>query len=384
MPRVNSLAQRGVIIDEMRAAAPWTYPSVLSLMSGLYPQQHGADGHLFENTLSEFDPEIPLLHEVLHEAGWSTAAFVANPFFLDWNDFHTGFDRFDGSFIGEGGHEGGQASVWARETMFGDSVNAAIRAHYDPRPVERSEFTYVHYIDVHGPWKGAPFSWTYEGATRFIDERIAELHAYMSERYGGKLLFFVTSDHGRELRDDLQIGEGPEWRKRKATIHEFNVRVPFAILPGEKVPEGRRISGPTSNVDFVPTVLDWLEMESPLPLPGRSLLPAILEGRELADDRPIYGRHSAFGTLTDGLVHEGRKYLRYFDATTGDLVRREVFDLAADPREAVPVGDEFEPVRELIRIEAGTRGVVFEKRFADVPADVQEKLRALGYLGGEP
>ena len=43
---VNALAQRGVVFEGMRAAAPWTYPSIVSLLSGLYPQQHGADGHL--------------------------------------------------------------------------------------------------------------------------------------------------------------------------------------------------------------------------------------------------------------------------------------------------------------------------------------------------
>ena len=44
LTRVNALAERGVVFDEMRAVAPWTYPSVISLLSGLYPQQHGGGG----------------------------------------------------------------------------------------------------------------------------------------------------------------------------------------------------------------------------------------------------------------------------------------------------------------------------------------------------
>ena len=38
--------------------------------------------------------------------------------------------------------------------------------HFDGIDPETPEFTYVHYIDVHGPWEGAPFEDSYEAAIR--------------------------------------------------------------------------------------------------------------------------------------------------------------------------------------------------------------------------
>jgi len=60
----------------MRSVAPWTYPSVISLFTGLYPQQHGADGDETGAVLSVFSDEVPLLPRTLGAAGYHTAGFV--------------------------------------------------------------------------------------------------------------------------------------------------------------------------------------------------------------------------------------------------------------------------------------------------------------------
>ena len=194
MPRINALARRGVAFEEMRSTAPWTYPSVISLFSGLYPQQHGADGHLTnEHLLGRFEPGVPLLHKILRSAGYTTAAFITNPFLLRWNAFHRGFDTFDAHFIkSQGPIRPSYPKVWVPETMFANSVNEEILAQFDLRPRTDPEFVYVHYIDVHGPWRGAPFPQSYSESIRFVDEKVAEIYAYFMERYNGELLFFVT------------------------------------------------------------------------------------------------------------------------------------------------------------------------------------------------
>jgi len=57
----------------MRHAAPWTYPSVVTMFSGLYPQQHGAEGHVRQwDLLYTFSRDVPLLHKVLKAAGYET------------------------------------------------------------------------------------------------------------------------------------------------------------------------------------------------------------------------------------------------------------------------------------------------------------------------
>ncbi len=377
---VNALAQRGVVFEGMRAAAPWTYPSIVSLLSGLYPQQHGADGHLHEDTLSHFSPEVPLLQKQLRAAGFTTTAFVTNPFLLDWNPFHLGFDVFDSHFVRSQGDRRGDTSVWMPQQMYADSVNASVRGRFDALPRRAPEFTYIHYIDVHGPWHGAPFTADYPSAIRFVDENVVEIYDYFAERYEGDFVFFVTSDHGRGLDDDQTVGYGPEFRKQKQSIHDYNLRIPFAILPSDFVTQPRRVEGACSNVDFVPTVLDWLGLPGREGLPGRSLLPAIVDGAPLPADRAIYARNSAFGSLTDGVILGDRKYVRYFDAKSRDLVARRVFDLAGDPRETRSLGDDFGATDAIVSAAADTGGVVYPSEFRGLSDENAAQLRALGYL----
>jgi arylsulfatase A-like enzyme len=390
MPQVAALARRGVVFENLRSVAPWTYPSVISLFSGLYPQQHGADGHPYHDRvtlqrrrspqLTTFDPGIPLLQGLLKRAGYYTAGFVTNPFLQTWNPFHAGFDHYDiDGFVGSQGNlRGFPKLVWTRN-MFADSVNTAVIAHFDARPLREPEFTYVHYIDAHGPWEGAPFPGGYESAVRYLGPKVLQLYEYFATRYGDDLLFIVTSDHGREFGDDLEIGEGRPWRRRKHSMHDFNLHIPLWVLPGRRVPQGRVVREAAASIDVLPTLLDWLDLEPPASLPGISLLPAV-EGGSIGADRALYARMSAFNRLDDAIVYRGRKYVRYRDPQTREEKRRAVFDLAADPREARSLGDDFGAAAALLESSAGTHGVEYPARFESPPDEVLESLQALGYL----
>jgi arylsulfatase A-like enzyme len=384
MAGVNAAARRGVVVEQMRSAAPWTYPSVISLMSGLYPQQHGADGHLEQNLLSRVDPGVPLLQRRLRSAGYTTAAFVTNPFLLDWNDFHDGFEHFDGSFVGSQSNRRGDESVWNPQTMFANHVNTAVRAHFDATPFGAPELLYIHYIDVHGPWHGAPFRPDYNEAVRYVDRKIMEVYDRALKRYAGNVLFIVTSDHGRALDDDRRVGFGRRWRKQKHSVHDYNLRIPFAVLPSAIVPQGVRVSGPASNVDVVPTLLDWLALEPRVERPGISLLGAIRGGSPLPADRVLYARNAAFGELNDAFVVNGRKHLRFFDIASGALTARRLFDLDNDPRETTsPDADALPAIAALTEAAGSRQGLHFEVIFDGIDADVEARLRALGYLGGD-
>ncbi len=380
----RALAERGVRFEGMRAVAPWTYPSVISLFSGLYPQQHGADGNQEGGLLSTFADEVPLLPRTLRAAGYRTAGFVTNPFLHEWNPVHRAFDHYDASFIrNQGPTRGHGALVWT-ERMYADSVNAALLAHYEATPLEGPEFTYVHYIDVHGRaegperWKDAPFPGTYEDAVRYVDGKIAELHAYFSRRYGEKLLFLVTSDHGQDQADDLELGEGKPWRKRKASLHDFNLRVPLYVLPGADVPVGVVVTGPSANIDVTPTLLDWLGLAPHAGVPGRSLLGAIRGQAYDGAARCLYARNSAFGRFEEAVLQGGLKYMRY--RQPGRAL--SLFDLAADPRETRPLQRDTADLERCLSEAADAHGVVYPARFEHPAPDLFEDLRELGY-GGE-
>lgn len=384
MPETRALAERGVRFEEMRAVAPWTYPSVISLLSGLYPQQHGADGSADGQRLTIFAEAVPLLPRLLGAAGYRTAGFVTNPFLHEWNPVHRAFEHYDASFIGNQGPTRGHGErVWT-ERMYANSVNPAVRAWFDGRAPEGPEFTYVHYIDVHGRkegperWQGAPFEPSYEGAVGYVDGKIRELYDYFSARYGGELLFLVTSDHGQDLEDDVKVGQGPPWRQRKASLHDFNLRIPLVVLPGRPVPAGSVVAGPCTNVDVTPTLLDWLALPPLEDAPGKSLLAAILGQPYDGHARDLYARNSAFGRLEEALVHDSKKLVRYAQPVQA----RSLFDLATDPREERPLGRIT--AEDEARLEAAAaQRLVFPAELGEPDAGLREDLDALGYGGKE-
>ena len=379
--RITRLAERGIVFEQMRSVAPWTYPAVISMLSGLYPQQHGADGALNSDVLSTFDGEVPLLHKMLRASGYRTAGFVTNPFFHTWNTFHEGFDSYDIHFINSvGNRRGFERLVWVPERMFANYVNSSVVKHFDRESYRRPEFTYIHYIDVHGPWKGAPFSGNYRASVEYIDERLVEMYEYFMHRYDGNLLFFVTSDHGQALGDDERVGYGQPWRKNKGSVHDFNLRIPFIILPSDLVSTARRISEPCSNADFAPTVLDWLGISQEYRTPGVSLMPIIGGGTLSGETRALYSKVSAFGRLSDCVVFRNRKYVRFFDVDTRQVVSTRVFDLVGDPREEVSLDGEFEDRIGLLQEAERTHGLAYAAHYDDISPQAKARLQALGYL----
>ena len=376
MPKLNALADRGVRFEQMRSVAPWTYPSVLSMMTGLLPQQHGADGHRTSNLLARFSDQVPTLQKRLKAAGYTTRAWVTNPFLHTWNPFHEGFDHYDISFIGSQGNVRGDASkVWKPETMFADSVNAAATKVFAAEAPTGPELSYFHYIDVHGPWKGAPFEKGYESACRYTDERVAEVHAMCRERYDDHMLFVVISDHGKSLGDDETLGAGRPWRFNKSSPHEFNVRIPFWILPARGIPSVV-VDAPVTNVDLTPTILDWLGM------PDRGLMGRTLRGAAhgaALSEAPGFCRMAAFGWRNEAVLHEGRKTIRYFDPDTGEYLETRAFDVVADPNEETPLADPERDVALLDRM-AGDHGQAYEPVFDAVDDGLKSQLQALGYL----
>lgn len=384
MPRLGALAERGIVADQMRSVAAWTYPSVVSLLSGLYPQQHNAEGDMFQNVLATFDRQVPLLPAALRERGYDTAAFITNPFLHRWNPLHEAFDTYEADFIGSQGNLRGRARMVWRGEMFADTVNASIREHFDASTPSAPEFTYIHYIDVHGPWKDAPFEADYEASIRWTDDKVVEMYEYFDARYDGDMLFVITSDHGMALGDDETIGDGERRRVNKKSVYDFNLRIPFLVLPSRVVTEPRRFDASCSNIDVVPTLFDWLGIDAPWDMPGTSLMPLVRGEADTLPERALYSRNSSFKELNECIVYEGRKYLRHYNPRTRKPTVSRIFDLAADPRETNSLGDDFGEVRPLYEEVKGTHGLHFKGVFEPPSDEIMEGLQALGYMGGTP
>jgi arylsulfatase A-like enzyme len=204
----------------------------------------------------------------------------------------------------------------------------------------------------------------YDDEIAYFDSQLALLLQEL-ERGGfleNSLVVFVA-DHGEEFLEHGQI-------KHCRTLFDSLVKVPLLLrIPGV---EPAVLSGPAQALDLVPTVLDYLGLDTAkLHLEGRSLRPMIA-GKEPA--HPY--QYSSQGSLR--AVSDTRFKLVWDLATE----QRALYDLKADPGETRDVLQEQRRaygelkkalVERLAHLES-TDEVVRQAR------EAEKQLRALGYL----
>jgi arylsulfatase A-like enzyme len=375
-PALKKLAERGVVYEQHVASAGQTVPSTLTLLTSLHPAEHGFR-HLGNGHFSKHRPVYPdaltLLPEVLKEAGYATAGFVGNPFLQDENGFSQGYDRFlysdaDGARL----------------------TDAAIR--WMDQHVSDGEpfFLYVHYFDVHTPYRppgrfrelfprpangrviesnghvpGArkrdlrATVALYDGGIAYTDDQIGRLLASL-DALGvvEETVVAVTSDHGEEFMDHGGFGHGTH-------VHGELVRAPLIIAgPGVRDP-GRREAKLTQHLDLAPTLLTLAGVEAPAEFRGKPF--AGNAAAAFAEDGPFYAVHA-----------DGYKLIVNIDSGEAQVFS---LDDALDQHPLQEPDVELR-LRERLAWYRALKSLYEEEANADVPgwSDAERaKLEALGY-----
>jgi arylsulfatase A-like enzyme/Tfp pilus assembly protein PilF len=365
-PGLDRLAAAGTRYTFAHAHAPVTLVSHASILSGLYPFQHG----IRDNSGFRFPRSIPTLATRLKGAGLATGAFVgAFPLHSQFG-LNAGFGVYDENFKETG-----------LPTDFSMSERPATAVVAAARPWIASQrgrwFAWVHVFDPHAPYRPPePFasryaSNPYAGEVAATDAALAPLldDVRRAER---PTLVVVTGDHGEALGDH---GE----QTHSLFAYESTLRVPLIIaeLDGGR---GDSRAGSVSNdlvrhVDIAPTVLDIVGERPDPALPGRSLLSPAPEPEAIA---------SYFEALSASLN-------RGWAPLTGVIVGREKFvqlpipelyDLTADPAETQNLIDGRPDRRRAL--EARLRDLQAtgpDGRREEDPA-TKARLSALGYVSG--
>jgi arylsulfatase A-like enzyme len=418
-PALDALAAGGTVFTRCRAPSSWTKPSTASLLTGLWPAEHGALA--FESVLPG---EATTLAEILRAAGWRTAAFADNPFVSPEYGFAQGFDAFSGRHpsplargtlllraasqvrlrvAGGAAYSFGPGIDLGADRILGD---AAAFLAADPRP----GFAYAHVIEPHYPYTPPP---PFDGGRPRIDPPhasgllpfdafpalpeadVAAMRAnYLGEvraadaalgraldalRRAGRLdrtLVVVTSDHGEEFHEHGGWTHGQ-------SLYEELVRVPLVVRPPAGRPgRGLRVDAPVSLVDILPTIASLAGVVSSAEGSGRSLA-GCLEGRPLApvphfaevEAGPV-GARAVF--LGGGCVIESRKPGRS---------RVQSFDLDRDPGQGSDLAagglpPAAGPLAQLLRsgFERMAAGAL-ARRERTFDEETRRALEALGYAG---
>ena len=310
-PLLDRLAAAGRVYTDTHAHSVVTLPSHTNILTGLYPHQHGVR----ENSGFKLSPQIPTLATLLHDAGYSTGAFVG-AFPLDSRfGLNRGFDTYDDHYP-----LGSDPERFEMAERRGDTVVAAASAWWASHAAA-PRFLWVHLYDPHAPYAPPePFAAAfrddpYDGEVAAADSFLAPLLEPLLDGRGRPAVVVVTADHGESLGEHGELTHG-------IFAYEATLKVPLVVW-GDGVAPGRD-PRPAWHVDIVPTILGRLGVAAPANLPGGSLLePA----------RPA--TRGYFEALSTAL-NRGWAPLRGALAARHKLIELplpELYDLDADPRE---------------------------------------------------
>ena len=392
-PFLDEFSKQCVVFDRAYTTMSWTLIAHMSMVTGLYPTQHG----VMEAELA-LSPGFPTLAERLAGEGYTNLG-VHYP---GWLDRRFGFGRGFGTYENandavEAGRElevalEGVRAGWPYfmfvhlfDIHSGDLVGPSSTMYNPPAPYDdmfmEGASELLAGMDMKAWWEApaAPskaqeeaVTALYDGGIRYLDSTLEEWFATWEDR--GLLdntIIIITSDHGEGLRQRLARFGG------HGDLNEEGLRIPMMVrLPGG-ARGGERVDSLVSLVDIVPTVLELVNLEPDVRLPGRSLL-----GAPRPPEEWVFAARSNIRAA----MRRDRKVI-YRDQTPA-----LVYDLVEDPEELAPLSPSSDRARFLAEGTAlldealGQLGGYFEPPSAREVGELDEatrnNLKALGY-GGE-
>ncbi len=417
-PHLDRLAAESIVLDDFMTVAPTTLSSHASLFTGKYPHSHGAPRNGFV-----LDQANVTLAELLRDNGFAAAGFVgAFPLSARFG-IDQGFERWDEEFERFKGRDG----VLQNERSAAAVTDAVLR-HLDATAPKPGRFLFVHYFDPHVPYEPpAPYDTLYDARGRAgLDdwktqvqacaalpvgqrrtaqaERMAAQYAgeigYLDEQVGRLLdglrergilddaLLVVTSDHGETFWEDHECFDHG-WGVHQTTVRALGlIRLPGAAK------SGTRVAGVVANIDLLPTVLEYLGIAAPAGIDGEPL--------RLASDSLGPSGAARFSQATkpweevetDSRWRNMHK-ARCIRAGRHKLIQvpyagfEELFDLVDDPGETRnlldrPGAEELAgPLRQMLESWAASAHPLPTHFVREDQDEVLERLRSLGYVGGE-
>ena len=374
-PNLDRLASLGERFDFAHGQAVLTLPSHATILTGLYPFQHG----IHDNAGFRLPADTATLATMLRPHGFATGAFIG-AFPLDSRfGLNAGFEVYDQRY-GRSASESGFRLAERRADAVVASATAWI-GRQDGR-----WFAWVHVFDPHAPYQPPPpfdreyARSPYYGEVAYTDAALAPLLDATRDRSGRPTLVIVTGDHGESLGQHGEATHG-------LFAYEPTLHVPLIVAQvepdtpswtaaaGGSPAEGRVSSMQARHIDIVPTVLDALQLPAAAGLPGRTLVGSSAPGV----DRTSYFEAMAatynrgWAPLT-GVLAQGRKYI--------DLPLPELYDLRSDRQEQKNlVASEAELARTLER-RLQMFGAVAPAQAPSEDPETASRLRSLGYVGG--
>ena len=397
-PNLDALARDSVVFDHHLVASFPTMPARADILTGQF-------SYAFMGW-EPLPPGVQTLPGLLAAAGYLTMGVVDTPFFIRGG---YGYDRGFDDFIwvrGQGDDTRPQERADARLTWRSEADRLVARTMtaaeaWLERHYEEPFFLYVDTWDPHEPWD-APDYYTalykpdYDGRQLYptygkwreaglTEDDVATAHATycgevtMVDRWVGRLLekldvlgltnntlVLFTSDHGFFFGEhgyfgkaewfhdpDAKITAGadvPEWLPESwlltvgwSPLYQELTRIPL-LARGPGLEPGRR-NALTTAPDLAPTILDFVGVDVPAEVRGRSFEPVLVG--ETDDHRPFvvssWPLYFAEGEMTTAVDSRPRRIASYMPLTVttqtrsvilgGETDEPELYELESDSGE---------------------------------------------------
>ncbi len=351
-PALDSIARNGARFDRAFAAAPITQTSHATLLTGRYPQGHGA-----RHNGMRISATVPTLAGTFKAAGFATGAFVA-AFPLDKRfGLARGFDTYSDTM--PTGPDGRPLNERPGRLVVDEAI-AWIRNLNPPNPSNPSNpgtrmFLWIHLFEPHAPYVSG-----YDAEIAEADRQIARLLAALGDRRA-KTLIVATADHGEAFGEHGEIGHS-------MFVYDTTLRVPL-VIEGPGIEAGRVIADrDVGLVDVAPTLAARAGLAD-FDADGRDLFDA---GTGRAHYAETFAPLLDFGWSPLRSLRSGR--WKYIEAP-----RAELYDVRNDAGEGRnQLEREPKEVASLARQLTLIRGPQPEDRAS---ADPDGRLAALGYVG---
>jgi len=355
-PEIDRFATSATLYRDAHTTAPWTLPSHASMFTGLYPFEHGArtyrleqseyptdtdEGPTINRSAKGLELEVDTLAELLADAGYQTAAVIANTIYLKRRyGLAQGFDVYDLKF--------GQ----------GFEINGRVFAWLAARDLARPFFLFINYMDVHPPYRvrprpslvepSIPYSkelgrrigenilkrngevrpedlqlvndW-YDLAVAAVDEAVGRLlERVKRDGLFDDALIIIVSDHGEYLGEKDLSGHSKD-------VYEPAMAIPI-IVKSPRQSESRVDERLVSLVHVPALIAAHTTALDAAKLPRRWPEPSVLGENHFSRLKDMINPYAhRFERSRVALYHDSHKYIHSTDG------KHELYDLRTDAEE---------------------------------------------------
>lgn len=303
-PNLDAFAQDAVLFENAFCSEVWTPTSHMTILTGLYPKNHGLTRFL---NLAE---SVITLPEVLHARGYNTGGFVGHYWWMmPSRGFAHGFDLYDAAYPYRDVYSTLERVLdWLEPRrnapffLFFHNYDLHSKEKgplpYDPEDERYRTFAKEHialpefardafpdamgslFLAAHNNRSISISETEREALLALYDDCLVKVDAAVGEflehlRNAGiyeRALIIVTADHGEAF--------GEHDRYMHGDVYEANIHVPLLIkFPGQANAK-RRIRDLVELADLFPTILELLGVPLLGAVDGCSLLPLLDGGRE--------------------------------------------------------------------------------------------------------